>query len=251
MKRIMKISLKISRAYRSVFCISLIFLAGCDHATEETSNNKKFPKLPVPIEFSNPSSESNLIAIEAEQATLATSGSSTMKIDGTKTYINFSDKTACQWTPSICSSSFVVWPGYIQYTGGYNEFGYAWMSYGPNKGFISYNTGSHYHILGLFSPADEPNPAATAMFGTDWFAFYMQNDAGRINFDLTQINVRGTVPITLWFKTATGSWMYWRSLNPGRWNLPGATNIQELHIRATSADANDKYSIDDILVKSV
>lgn len=256
MKKIKQILRKIHIADLSLLCAGLLLLAGCEDTAVEGPNDSSddLTKPPAAIEQATSASESiisDLGANVAKKATLLSDNEAVKRESGATTYIHFGDEAACTWNPNICSNTFVTWPGYIQNTG-YNEWGYAWMSNGPGTGFISYGTGSHYHIMGFLMPDLEPNPKHTAMFGTDWFAFYMQRSGtGRINFDLTQIKVNGTVPITLWFKAANGSWWYWPSLGPGRWNLPGAANIQEFHIRAASGSSTAKYSIDDIQVRGL
>lgn len=238
-------------ACATLLCAGLLFTIGCKKAEDEPKTTTEEVNPPAAISTQESSSAgliSKISAIEVKEAVPA--DHSGLRTAGVATYIHFGDRTSCNWNPNICNNSFVVWPGYIQSTGG-SDWGYAWMSNGPGTTFLPHNTGDHYHIGGLFDPANEPNPKATSMFGSDWFAFYMQRSGtGRINFDLTQINVTG-VPITLWFKAANGGWYYWANLPKGRWNLPGATNIQELHIRAASGLANDKWSIDDILVKAL
>lgn len=231
----MKIKQCISRVtYASIvlFCVGLP-LFSCENSDQE-----------IPFQ----SAVDNLEVSEAQPATLA-SDEPNGRTQGDEAYIHFGDKKACEVNPQICTNSFVAWPGYLQETG--NGWGYAWMSAGPRTAFLTPEAMAHYHINGLADPVAEPNPCATAMFGYDWFAFYMKRNNARVNFNLTKIRVRGSVPITLWFKAATGKWYRWSSLKPGRWNLPGATNIQELHIRAASGLENDKYSIDDILVQGL
>jgi hypothetical protein len=181
--------------------------------------------------------------------------------------IAFSDPAALRLQPDA-DSTFIVWPGYIQNISN-SSFAYVWMSKGPGTNFIPHTDRSaHYHIawddiclntqagkngVQIGATCVTPVPANTnryhtAMFGNDWLATYAQaSGRGRINFDLLQIRVRGTVPISLWFKDANDSWWFWDSLPPGFWNL-GAMNIKEFHIAATSRDPNDKYSVDDILV---
>lgn len=237
-------------------CIILLFFIGCQeeqftHYKHESKSSFPPRAIDPGKKFETLSAENTLQAIEAEKIKKMEDFGSMARIDGSTAYIHFNDENSCLWNPGICANTFVVWPGYIQNTGN-RAWGYAWMSNGPGTNFISNGTGSHYHIAGLSSPDIEPNPKHTAMLGTDWFAFYMQKSGnGRINFDLTEIKVKGTVPITLYFKTAGGSWMYWPSIGPGWWYLPGATSIQEFHIRATSGTSSDKYSIDDIQVRGL
>jgi len=237
----------------SLFSVSTLLFTACEDTAIETHNDPD-EELVRPPEALEQVSEAT--PVERAEANIAgklspATGEENARTNGSTTYINFQDEQACTWNPDICTNTFVMWPGYIQKTG-YNEWGYAWMSNGPGTSFISYGTGDHYHIMGLAMPEVEANPAHTAMFGSDWFAFYMQRSGfGRINFDLTQIKVNGDVPITLWFKAANGSWWYWPRINPGRWNLPGATNIQEFHVRAVSAAPGDNYSIDDIRVRGL
>ncbi|WP_028980308.1 hypothetical protein [Sporocytophaga myxococcoides] len=240
-------------ACSTLLLAGLLFTIGCKKADDDVKINKEEPQNPPAAIITNESSNTGLItelsAIKAKDVTPA-SNVSGLRTEGAATYIHFGDRTSCNWNPNICSNTFVVWPGYIQSTGG-SDWGYGWMSSGPGTAFLPYTTGSHYHIVGLMDPATEPNPQATSMFGSDWFAYYMQRSGtGRINFDLTQINVTG-VPITLWFKAANGNWYYWASLPKGRWNLPGATNIQEVHIRAASGLSSDHWGIDDILVRAL
>lgn len=192
---------------------------------------------------------------EAQPAIRVTDENALSKTAGTTGYLNFQDKTSCQWNPNICSNTFVVWPGYIQQVGG--DWGYVFMSNGPWTGALGPDAGTspsegsrHFHIMGFLFPASEPNPHATFMAGTDWVYVYMQRSGvGRINFDLTQINILGTVPVRIWFKDAAGHGLQWSSLSPGRWNLPGATNIQEVQISSASGRATDHPEIDDIQVK--
>jgi hypothetical protein len=182
--------------------------------------------------------------------------------------ITFSDPDALRLQPDA-DSTFIVWPGYIQNISN-SSWAYVWMSKGPGTNFIPHTDNSaHYHIVWdnfCFNPqtgkngikvgavCQTPVPAGTpryhaSMFGYDWLATYVQaSGRGRINFDLLKIRVKGTVPISLWFKDASDRWWFWNSLAPGYWNLPGATNIKEFHIAATSRNANDKYMVDDILV---
>ena len=231
---------------------TVTLLTGCEDAVVEDSHQQTNPDTPpTAVEQFGAADLKGKLNAQAAAKALAATDEEGARANGSATYINFQDEQACTWNPDICENTFVTWPGYIQNTG-YREWGYAWMSNGPGTNFISYGTSSHYHIMGLAMPEVEANPAHTAMFGSDWFAFYMQRSgSGRINFDLTQIKVNGNVPITLWFKAANGSWWYWRSLGPGRWNLPGATNIQEFHVRAASGASGDNYSIDDIRVKGL
>ncbi|GEM_PF-2643355 len=238
--------------------ICLLFIAGCkeDEKPQKNPDEGNYDEFTPPEAIQqDPQSPESIISIDklgAKKAEdFAAFDESSARVAGPTTYIHFGDEDACIYVPSICSSTFVTWPGYIQSTG-YGEWGYAWMSNGPGTNFISYGTGDHYHISGFAFPEVEPNHKHTAMFGDDWFAFYMQRSGrGRINFDLTEIKVKGDVPITLYFKAADGSWWYWPSIGPGWWSLPGARNIQELHIRAASRNPGDKYSIDDIQVKGL
>jgi hypothetical protein len=222
---------KVNYAGTALLCAGLL-LFSCENSDQD-----------IPSQ----SAMDNLEVTEAQPATLANDEPNGRTL-GDQTYIHFGDKMACQLNPQICENSFVAWPGYLQNTG-IGGWGYAWMSSGPRTSFLTPAEGAHYHINGLADPVAEPNPHVSAMFGYDWFAFYMKRDNARVNFDLTKITVLGSVPITLWFKAANGKWYKWSSLKPGRWNLPGATNIQELHIRAASALKDDKYQFDDILVR--
>ena len=163
------------------------------------------------------------------------------------TYLHFSDPDSCIWNPYICSSSFVAWPGYIQNLGG-STWGYVWMSHGPGGNLIPHGTTKHYHIVGMFDPSVEPNPKHSAMFGNEWLAVVMKRDGALTNFDLTEIKVKEHVPIQLWFKDHANRWWYWRSIAQGWWALPGALNIQEVHITSASRRSADRYSVDDIKV---
>jgi len=191
---------------------------------------------------------------EAQPAVLASESGALAKTAGSTGYLTFQDRTSCNWNPNICSNSFVVWPGYIQNVGG--DWGYVFMSNGPWTSVLGPNAGTspsegsrHFHIMGLMDPKLEPTPHATFMFGTDWMYVYMQRSGvGRINFDLTQINILGTVPVRIWYKDANGYGWQWSSLPPGRWNLPGATNIQEVDISSASGRSTDQPEIDDIQV---
>ena len=100
---------------------------------------------------------------------------------GAGSYLHFSDPDSCIWNPYICSSSFVAWPGYIQNLGG-STWGYVWMSYGPGGSLIPHGTDKHYHIVGMFDPAVEPNPKHSAMFGNEWLAVVMKRDGGAHEF---------------------------------------------------------------------
>ncbi len=202
----------------------------------------------------SPEEKSTMQSREAPAPTLITSKTAIAKTAGNTTYLHFGDRTACNWAPDICKNSFTIWPGYIQSTG-YNEWGYVWMSTGPWTLPISYDgqgaseSSRHYHIVGLFDPATEPNPKASSMFGTDWLWIAMKRGSARVNFDLTEIKNLGTVPIRIWYKDAAGNGWQWSSIGPGWWSL-GAYNIQEVHISSASGLSNDRFSIDDIQVKS-
>src|SRR5690606_11784540 len=135
--------------------------------------------------------------------------------------IGFDHENACQWTPEICKSSVVVWPGYIEPLPGGN-WAYCWLSKGPNTNSLRPNDGGGYYIGGYLFPDHEFE--AEAINGKQWFAFYMQRE-GRINFDLTGIKVLGNFPVTLYFKDSNNKWWYYASLSPGTWNLGGALNI--------------------------
>lgn len=108
----------------------------------------------------------------------------------------FGDKTSCNWNPEICKNSFVVWPGYYHSVAG-GEYNHVWMSKGPGTAMIAHGTGEHFHIVGLFDPKTEPNPAHSAMFGKDWIVITHQRNGQRVKFDLNQILVK-TKPIALW-----------------------------------------------------
>jgi hypothetical protein len=142
-----------------------------------------------------------------------------------------------------------VWPGYIQNMGG-STWGYVWMSHGPGGELISHGTSKHYHIVGMFDSSVEPNPKHSAMFGNEWLAVVMKKNGNLTNFDLTEIKVKEDVPIQLWFKDSANQWWLWSSIGPGWWSLPGAGNIQEVHITSASRNSSDKYSVDDIRVNA-
>jgi len=164
-------------------------------------------------------------------------------------YIHFSDPDSCLWNPNICNNSFAVWPGYIQNMGG-STWGYVWMSHGPGGELIPHGTSKHYHIVGMFDPSVEPNPKHSAMFGNEWLAVVMKKNGSLTNFDLTEIKVKDDVPIQLWFKDSANQWWWWRSIGSGWWSLPGAGNIQEVHITSASRNSSDRYSVDDIKVNA-
>lgn len=191
------------------------------------------------------------ITLEAEAPTLVNEDAPLSKTAAAATYLHFGDRTACNWNPGICQHSGAWWPGYIQNAGG-DTWLYAWQSSGPwtnPAGYMPLSMDNpHFHILGLQNAAAEPNPLHTAMRGDWWSWFAVKRGNARVNFDLTQIRVLGNVPVRIWFKTAAGQGLQWSSLAPGHWNLPGATNIQEVHIRAASGKRADIFKIDDLLI---
>jgi len=212
------------------------------------------------------SSAKALFLVRAAVLATAAAGAVT-PVEAEPVNVTFSDPNALRLQPDA-DSTFIVWPGYIQNISN-SSWAYVWMSAGPGTNFIPHTASAHYHIVWdnlclntqtgkngvkIGSTCSTPIPANTnryhaAMFGSDWLATYVQaSGRGRINFDLLKIRVKGTVPISLWFKDANNGWWHWNSLGPGYWNLPGATNIKEFHIAATSRNANDKYMVDDILV---
>jgi hypothetical protein len=167
------------------------------------------------------------------------------------TYLHFGDRTACQWNPGICGAyAWAHWPGYIQNAGG-SDWIYAWQSRGPWTAPVGNLAPSmdnpHFHINGLAYPAREPNPQHTAMRGNWWTWIAVKRGNARVNFDLTQINVTGS-PVWIGFKAAIGQGYEWRNLGRGRWNLPGATNIQEVHISSASQQSGDAFTMDDLLI---
>jgi hypothetical protein len=184
--------------------------------------------------------------------------------------INFQDPNALALIPNA-NSTFVYSPGYIQSIQN-SSWLYVWMSKGgPGTALIPHGTSSHFHIDWdnlCFTPQSAggilvnnvcttPLPANlnryhSAMYGNEWLSAYSKKSgvAGLVNFNLTGIRVKGTVPISLWYKTANNSWFFWNSLAPGNWTLPGATNIKEFQIAATSRNAADSYSVDDIMVST-
>ncbi len=212
----------------------------------------------APIFLGNNASE------EADASSLAKTAA------GPSVNITFQDPNALALIPNV-NSTFVLWPGYIQSIKN-SSFLYVWMSTGgPGTGLIPYGTGSHYHIswdnfcvnsqgvsgVKVNNVCTTPLPSNLnryhiAMFGNEWLSAYSKKSgvAGTVNFNLTGIRVKGTVPISLWFKTSNNQWRYWNSLSPGRWTLPGATNIKEFQIAATSRKSSDKYSVDDIVVST-
>lgn len=182
--------------------------------------------------------------------------------------ISFDKASSLSKIPDV-NTTFVTSPGYQAHLG-HGIWMPIWLSKGPiGAGPL----GNHYHIVwdemcseyddndiiygqqtgSKCVPVEEIpnlNRYHVAMFGNEW----LKGRAGKVggftyNIDLTRIRVKGSVPITLMFKNANGNWFMWHSINPGYWNLPGALNIQEFHIRATSNDPFDSYSIDDIRVK--
>jgi hypothetical protein len=244
----MKLSFKASKALTAV-CTGVLGLAAA--MTLSNCNQADNAVAAVP----ETSGSQTRITAEAQPATrVPESRAALEKTAGAATYLHFGDRTACQWNPTICSSSMVFWPGYIQSTGA-NEWGYVWMSNGPWTAGIGFNepqneASHHYHIIGLWNPAQEANPAATAMWGNWWMWVTMKRGNAQVNFDLTQINVVSAVPVRIWYKDAAGRGYQWSSLGKGRWNLPGATNIQEVHISSASGAAGDRFIVDDIRVTS-
>ena len=217
---------------------TVLVLSNCNNADQSVS----------------PEAKDSPVTREAPAPVAITANSALAKAAGNTTYLHMGDRTACNWAPDICKNSFVIWPGYIQSTG-YNEWGYVWMSTGPWTQPIPYDgqgaseSARHYHIVGLYDPATEPNPKASSMFGTDWLWIAMKRGSARVNFDLTEIKNLGTVPIRIWYKDAAGNGWQWSSIGPGWWSL-GAMNIQEVHISSASGRSTDRFSIDDIQVKS-
>lgn len=242
------------KAFYFLFSTALLF-ASCKKDAENIDGKNQNPTEP-PTAL-NEKSEEGIVLNETDEGVqklnstpklIEGNDSEIKRMDGETSVIHFGDRNSCIYNPSICNSTFVTWPGYIQNTG-YGEWGYAWRSYGPGAGFIPHGTGAHFHIIGFLFPKDEPNHKASSHYGSEWFAYYMQRSGvGRINFDLTEIKVKSGT-ITLWFKAANGSWWYWRSIGPGWWSLPGALNIREFHVRASTGLSTDNYSIDDIVVK--
>ena len=187
------------------------------------------------------------------------------------TNINFGDPLSLSQIPNV-NSTFVFYPGYVALLDG-GAFMQVWLSNGPGTNMIGHNPpGKHYHIswdgfcidfegnetiYGLETengciPVDKVvdiNRYHHSMFGNEWLAALSRKvGEGRKNFDLTRIRVRGSVPITLFFKDNNDNWWFWNSINPGYWHLPGADNIKEFHLRAASGDPGDNYSVDDIRI---
>lgn len=196
-------------------------------------------------------SQGSQVTREALTPTRVDDNESQAKSSAAAVSVHFGDRTACQWNPEICQFSWVFNPGYIQSGGGSNWI-YAMQSNGPwtlPVGPESHiETNRHFHIIGLMNPAMEPNPYHTAMRGNWWTWFGVKRNNARVNFDLTQINVLGNVPIRIWFKDSAGNGWQWSSLGPGRWNLPGATNIQEVHISSASGLTADIFRFDDVVI---
>lgn len=69
-------------------------------------------------------------------------------------------------------------------------------------------------------------------------------------FDVASIRVRGSVPAEIWFQKDDGSWWFWASLAPRRWNLSEhAVNIRALYVKA-AAGSGTSVSFDDVVVRN-
>ena len=187
--------------------------------------------------------------------------------------INFSDPLSLSSIPNV-NSTFIPYPGYVAnlWDGSFSQI---WFSKGPGTNMLGHSIeGLHYHITwdgwcfdgsgyeiiyGTEGPngcepleeGQRKNRYHEAMFGNEWLASNVKKiGEGRKNFNLYRIRVKGSVPITLYTKDNNDKWHWWPIINPGYWDLgSGALNIKEYHIRASSGDPNDKYSIDDIMIK--
>jgi len=69
-------------------------------------------------------------------------------------------------------------------------------------------------------------------------------------FDIASIYVRGPASAEIWFQKSDGSWWYWSSLAPGRWNLSAYTyDIKGLYVKAASGSGTS-VSFDDVVVRN-
>lgn len=69
-------------------------------------------------------------------------------------------------------------------------------------------------------------------------------------FDVASIRVRGTASAEIWFQKSDGSWWYWPSLAPNRWNLSAYTvDIRALYVKA-AAGSGTSVSFDDVVVRN-
>lgn len=68
-------------------------------------------------------------------------------------------------------------------------------------------------------------------------------------FDLLKIRVKGTVAVVLKYRLVSNGALRTLTLQPGYHDIAGATGVREFHISAASGRDNDRYSVDDILVR--
>jgi hypothetical protein len=69
-------------------------------------------------------------------------------------------------------------------------------------------------------------------------------------YDVVSIRVLGPAPAQIWFQKEDGSWWYWPSLAPGRWNLSAYTHdIRALYVRAAPGSGTS-VSFDDVVVRN-
>lgn len=189
---------------------------------------------------------------------------------GAKELLTFDDPWALVLFPN--TSGYVSHPGYQQDVEGTNMM--VWMSEGPGKGFapaprrlqpaptdtFSYslewtfkciradgNGGQRVSGGACGSLPSTLDRWHEAQQGDTWLAIKGMRGGVRDRINLHRIEVRGDVPVTIWINTRSG-WRYWPSLGKGRWTLPGATDIDEIQIRAASGLHNEPYSVDDIEV---
>jgi hypothetical protein len=69
-------------------------------------------------------------------------------------------------------------------------------------------------------------------------------------FDIASIRVRGPAPAQIWFQKGDGSWWFWSSLSPRRWDLRSyTTDIRGLYLRAAEG-AGTSVTFDDVVVRN-
>lgn len=69
-------------------------------------------------------------------------------------------------------------------------------------------------------------------------------------FDIASIRVRGPAAAEVWFQKSDGSWWYWPSLAPKRWNLSEYTwDIRALYVKAATGSGTS-VSFDDVVVRN-
>jgi hypothetical protein len=69
-------------------------------------------------------------------------------------------------------------------------------------------------------------------------------------FDIASIRVRGPAAAEIWFQKDDGSWWFWSSLGPGKWNLSDYTfDIRALYVKA-AAGSGTSVSFDNVIVRN-